>query len=145
MDYLQTEVVTMLQRRAEELQLGPEAHAVQLEALGFSVGQKLAERMVKERAPFQTLLDVIKFIGREFWTEVFKKQLDKLQTNHNVSLQPRLCAKTHNELARHGAKPHTCFLARELFISMLSLTRGAFHSDRPRRVCSLCTTSNSGT
>ena len=91
MDYLQTEVVTMLQRRAEELQLGPEAHAVQLEALGFSVGQKLAERMVKERAPFQTLLDVIKFIGREFWTEVFKKQLDKLQTNHNVSLALMSC------------------------------------------------------
>ena len=45
MDYLQTEVVTMLQRRAEELQLGPEAHAVQLEALGFSFGRILMTGM----------------------------------------------------------------------------------------------------
>jgi hypothetical protein len=27
-------------------------------------------------------LDVIKFICKEFWVEVFKKHIDKLQTNH---------------------------------------------------------------
>ena len=72
------------QARASSQGHGPEAHAVQLEAVGFHVGQKLVERMVKDRAPLAKELDVIRFIGREFWAAVFRKQLDKLQTNHNV-------------------------------------------------------------
>ena len=27
-------------------------------------------------------LEAVKFLCKEFWTEVFRKQIDKLQTNH---------------------------------------------------------------
>lgn len=29
-------------------------------------------------------LDVIKFVCKDFWIAIFKKQIDKLQTNHRV-------------------------------------------------------------
>lgn len=29
-------------------------------------------------------LDVIKFVCKDFWILIFKKQIDKLQTNHRV-------------------------------------------------------------
>lgn len=31
-------------------------------------------------------LDVIKFVCKDFWIAIFKKQIDKLQTNHRVRL-----------------------------------------------------------
>ncbi len=31
-------------------------------------------------------LDVIKFVCKDFWILIFKKQIDKLQTNHRVWL-----------------------------------------------------------
>jgi len=30
----------------------------------------------------KTQLEAVKFLCKEFWTEVFRKQIDKLQTNH---------------------------------------------------------------
>lgn len=36
-------------------------------------------------------LDVIKFICKDFWIAIFKKQIDKLQTNHRV--RPQLVQK----------------------------------------------------
>lgn len=71
-----------------------------LERLGFRVGQRLAEkypvsaslpraalthsliRYTRDRGRFQDLLEVIKFICKDFWTEVFRKQIDNLRTNH---------------------------------------------------------------
>ncbi|KAL0587701.1 hypothetical protein ABG067_002720 [Albugo candida] len=53
-----------------------------LEGLGFDVGYRFAERYAKDRPRMTMPLDVIKFICKEFWISVFKKQIDKLQTNH---------------------------------------------------------------
>ncbi|KAI5612125.1 trafficking protein particle complex subunit 6B [Silurus asotus] len=66
-----------------------------LENMGFRVGQGLIERQVKiegtetpklvftkETARFKDELDVMKFICKDFWTCVFKKQIDNLRTNH---------------------------------------------------------------
>lgn len=53
-----------------------------LENLGFRVGQGLIERLTKETARFKDELDVMKFICKDFWTSVFKKQIDNLRTNH---------------------------------------------------------------
>lgn len=33
-------------------------------------------------------LDVIKFVCKDFWILIFKKQIDKLQTNHRVCAVP---------------------------------------------------------
>jgi hypothetical protein len=41
-------------------------------------------RLSRDRDRFVEALDVMKFICREFWTEVFRKPIDKLQTNNRV-------------------------------------------------------------
>ncbi|CDQ83723.1 unnamed protein product [Oncorhynchus mykiss] len=39
-------------------------------------------RFTKDTARFKDELDVMKFICKDFWTCVFKKQIDNLRTNH---------------------------------------------------------------
>jgi len=38
-----------------------------------------------ERPRFTDHLEAIKFICKDFWSELFKKQIDNLKTNHKVS------------------------------------------------------------
>lgn len=88
--YLQMELVRMA--------LGPD-HAnpslVQLqkagrkvEAAGFQVGQRLVERITKDIPLFTDTKEIIKFICKEFWFEIYRKQIDKLQMNQKVRLAP---------------------------------------------------------
>jgi hypothetical protein len=58
---------------------------VRLERLGFRVGEGLSERFSRDRPRFTDQLDVIKFLCKDVWTVVFKKQIDNLKTNHRVS------------------------------------------------------------
>eukprot|EP00249_Psilotum_nudum_P007731 c20782_g1_i1 orf=184-741(+) len=60
----------------------PELAVRRIEAIGFQVGLQLAERYTKERPRFGDHLEVIKFICKDFWAEIFKKQIDNLKTNH---------------------------------------------------------------
>ncbi|BFZ07344.1 hypothetical protein BsWGS_10383 [Bradybaena similaris] len=53
-----------------------------LEALGFRVGQSLIERFTKDGSRFKDELDTMKFLCKEFWNLVYKKQIDNLRTNH---------------------------------------------------------------
>jgi hypothetical protein len=53
-----------------------------LESLGFQVGERFAERYSKDQPWFAEQLDIIKFLCKDFWLSVFRKQVDKLQTNH---------------------------------------------------------------
>ncbi|KAI8329058.1 transport protein particle component [Chlamydoabsidia padenii] len=53
-----------------------------LETLGYSVGQRLIERFTKDRPRFVDTLDVVKFICKDLWSIMFKKQIDNLKTNH---------------------------------------------------------------
>ncbi|XP_010164467.1 trafficking protein particle complex subunit 6B [Antrostomus carolinensis] len=39
-------------------------------------------RFTKDTARFKDELDIMKFICKDFWTTVFKKQIDNLRTNH---------------------------------------------------------------
>lgn len=55
-----------------------------LEKLGFRVGLGLSERFSKDRPRLTDHLDVIKFLCKDIWTIVFKKQIDNLKTNHRV-------------------------------------------------------------
>lgn len=43
-------------------------------AAGFRVGRQLAERYTANRARLGEPLEVIKFICKEFWADVFRKQ-----------------------------------------------------------------------
>lgn len=55
-----------------------------LESLGYRVGLGLSERFSRDRPRFTDQLDVIKFLCKDLWTVVFKKQIDNLKTNHRV-------------------------------------------------------------
>ncbi|XP_041035355.1 trafficking protein particle complex subunit 6b-like isoform X2 [Carcharodon carcharias] len=50
--------------------------------MGFRAGQGLIERFTKETPSFKDELDIMKFICKEFWTNLFWKQIDNLRTNH---------------------------------------------------------------
>ncbi|XP_042484559.1 trafficking protein particle complex subunit 6b [Macadamia integrifolia] len=60
----------------------PELAARRIEAIGYQVGHQLSERYTIERPRFSDHLEAIKFICKDFWSELFKKQIDNLKTNH---------------------------------------------------------------
>lgn len=43
-----------------------------------------SDRFSRERPRFIDTLDVIKFLCKDMWTLVFRKQIDNLKTNHRV-------------------------------------------------------------
>lgn len=53
-----------------------------LESLGFRVGQSLVERFTKDTSRYKDELDTMKFICKDFWSTLYKKQIDNLRTNH---------------------------------------------------------------
>ncbi|GJQ78349.1 hypothetical protein Trydic_g22177 [Trypoxylus dichotomus] len=53
-----------------------------LEYIGFATGFKIIERLTKEMPRFKDELDTMKFICTDFWTAIYKKQIDNLRTNH---------------------------------------------------------------
>lgn len=58
------------------------AKRARLEALGQDVGGRLVERYVVDRDRLDHNLDMVKFICKDFWEHVFRKQIDVLRTNH---------------------------------------------------------------
>ncbi|KAK3811986.1 MAG: transport protein particle component [Benniella sp.] len=59
-----------------------EAVYSKLEMIGFRVGERLIERISKDRSRFSDNLDIVKFLCKEVWMFLFKKQIDNLKTNH---------------------------------------------------------------
>ncbi|KAF7266752.1 hypothetical protein GWI33_019929 [Rhynchophorus ferrugineus] len=53
-----------------------------LEYIGFSTGYRIIERLTKEMPRFKDELDTMKFICTDFWSVIYKKQIDNLRTNH---------------------------------------------------------------
>ncbi|OJJ97379.1 hypothetical protein ASPACDRAFT_32910 [Aspergillus aculeatus ATCC 16872] len=91
LDFLLIELVPMAERLTRELTPNesiPDDEGIRettffrLESLGYRVGQGLAERFARDRPRFVDNLDVIKFLCKDIWTILFKKQVDNLKTNH---------------------------------------------------------------
>ncbi|KAJ1559778.1 Trafficking protein particle complex subunit 33 [Cladochytrium tenue] len=61
-----------------------EAAYFKLETLGYRVGMAIAERATRDRPRFADNLEIVKFICKDFWISVFRKQVDNLKTNHRV-------------------------------------------------------------
>ncbi|EON66645.1 hypothetical protein W97_05891 [Coniosporium apollinis CBS 100218] len=59
-----------------------EAMFYRLEMLGYRVGLGVVERFSRDKPRFNDTLDVIKFLCKDLWTLVFRKQIDNLKTNH---------------------------------------------------------------
>ncbi|XP_072314203.1 trafficking protein particle complex subunit 6B, like [Eucyclogobius newberryi] len=53
-----------------------------LESMGFRVGQGIIERLTRDSPSFKDELDVMKFVCKDFWTKMFRRQIDNLRTNH---------------------------------------------------------------
>lgn len=94
-----------------------EAAFRRLETLGYRVGQGLVERFSRDRPRFTDTLDVIKFLCKDMWTLVFRKQIDNLKTNHrgvyvltdnNFKPFSRMSMAASSE-AVHRAQPYLWF------------------------------------
>ncbi|KAL9893756.1 trafficking protein particle complex subunit 6b isoform X2 [Glossina fuscipes] len=58
-----------------------------LEYIGFTTGYRLIERLTRDVNRFKDELETIKFICTDFWTLIYKKQVDNLRTNNQGSKQ----------------------------------------------------------
>jgi hypothetical protein len=80
----------------ERLTLAAEMAAAKFERMGWSVGYRWTERLSQNKtwnavaapgsddaaAVAAQQLEAVKFLCKEVWMEIFRKQIDKLQTNH---------------------------------------------------------------
>lgn len=58
-----------------------------IEQMGFEVGMRMMERLAISRPHlFIDILDIFKFLCKDFWTLIFGKPIDNLKTNHKVHL-----------------------------------------------------------
>jgi hypothetical protein len=53
-----------------------------LEAIGYTVGERMMERSCKDVPRFRTELDAMIFLCKQFWVHLFNKQIDHLKTNN---------------------------------------------------------------
>jgi len=83
-DYLFAAMIDALHTGGDQGPRNEELLAETVRAIGFDVGYRLAESTAQGRVlPADALeVNVMKFICKEFWIEIFKKQIDKLQTNN---------------------------------------------------------------
>ncbi|KAH8359857.1 hypothetical protein KR093_009115 [Drosophila rubida] len=54
-----------------------------LEYIGFTTGYRLIERLTRDGTRFKDELETMKFICTDFWTLIYKKQVDNLRTNNH--------------------------------------------------------------
>ncbi|KAK8199222.1 transport protein particle component, partial [Phyllosticta capitalensis] len=59
-----------------------EAALYRLDMLGYRVGLGICERFSRDKPRLTDTLDVIKFLCKDLWTMIFRKQIDNLKTNH---------------------------------------------------------------
>ncbi|MCJ1329929.1 Trafficking protein particle complex subunit 33 [Thelotrema lepadinum] len=93
-DFLLIEIVPLAERIAEDAASASQHNEAadeeapkdsvfrRLESLGYRVGQGLVERFSRDRPRFTDNLDVIKFLCKDLWILLFRKQIDNLKTNH---------------------------------------------------------------
>ncbi|CAI9727101.1 Hypothetical predicted protein [Octopus vulgaris] len=79
-EFLHMEIINYVYRTATKDE--KENCISHLESLGFRVGQSLVERFTRDWPRYKDELDTMKFICKDFWMAVYKKQVDNLRTNH---------------------------------------------------------------
>ena len=73
---------------------------------------RLVERYTRDRPRFNETLDIIKFICKDFWMEVYRKHVDKLQTNNKGVYM--LLDNEHPVLTRCSADPSRAASAKQM-------------------------------
>ncbi|XP_063958094.1 trafficking protein particle complex subunit 6b-like [Lytechinus pictus] len=79
-DFLHMEVVDFVQRTTNSDE--KDKVISKLEQMGYRVGQSLIEKFTRDSPRFSSELDIIKFVCKDLWNGVYKKQVDNLRTNH---------------------------------------------------------------
>ncbi|GLV40125.1 TRAPP subunit 33 [Carabus blaptoides fortunei] len=79
-DFLHSEVVNYVCQESNKDKKDEDLS--NLEYIGFISGYKIIERLTKEWPRFKDELDTVKFICTDFWSSIYKKQIDNLRTNH---------------------------------------------------------------
>ena len=61
-------------------------------------------RLTRDSPSFKDELDVMKFVCKDFWTKVFRRQVDNLRTNHQVQSKCRGCglARVQRKMGQHA-------------------------------------------
>lgn len=67
-----------------------DAYLLQIQSLSLPL---LLPRMTRDSLSFKDELDIMKFICKDFWTKVFRRQVDNLRTNHQVKKNKQTKAK----------------------------------------------------
>ncbi|XP_043930160.1 trafficking protein particle complex subunit 6B isoform X3 [Protopterus annectens] len=80
--FLHSEIVSYIYKSTEQAEVVNGGCILRVENLGLQIGQGNIERFTKDTARFKDELDIMKFICKDFWTSVFRKQIDNLRTNH---------------------------------------------------------------
>ncbi|RGB25156.1 transport protein particle component-domain-containing protein [Rhizophagus diaphanus] len=118
LEFLIMEMVDLMYRTTVDSENDKEAVYYKLEMLGYQVGQSLVERFTRDRPRFVDTLDVVKFICKDLWSIIFKKQIDNLKTNHRgvYVLQDngfrwflRMSTESGSEAAAKKAVPYLWF------------------------------------
>lgn len=99
-----------------------------LENMGFSVGQKLAARLSKDRTRFLDNLEIVKFVCKELWTELFKKQIDNLRTNYKGTYVLNDLKFKFFQKVSAGENKETLELAKNHVTFTCGIIRGALNS-----------------
>ncbi|XP_055373806.1 trafficking protein particle complex subunit 6b [Condylostylus longicornis] len=76
-EYLHSEIVNYSQFKSKN-----QKDLTILDSIGFTTGFRLIERLTREVPRFDEL-EAMKFICTDFWTVIYKKQIDNLRTNHH--------------------------------------------------------------
>ena len=74
-----------------------------LEEVGAAIGRRLAERLTRDRGRFASDLETVRFLCKEFWTELNGKSADGLRTDKKGTFQ--VDEKSFRFLARISAAP----------------------------------------
>lgn len=84
LDFLLIEAVPTVKEvlESQDSEISEDDLYYRIEGYGFRVGKGLSEILTRDRARFEDQLDLMKFICKDLWITLFKKQIDNLKTNH---------------------------------------------------------------
>ncbi|XP_072494696.1 trafficking protein particle complex subunit 6B-like [Notamacropus eugenii] len=98
-------MVTGIYKATNQGEVENERHITKPENTGFSVEQGLIESFTKDTERFKNVLDIMKFICKDFWTTVFKKQVDNLRIYHQgIHYLAFTCGLIRGDLSNLGIK-----------------------------------------
>ena len=105
-----------------------------LDSIGYHLGQNLAERLTAgNKTPIIESLDVMKWVCKDLWSELFGKTVDNLRTNHKGTFvlrdtQFRWTMRISQNLIEGGEKLSGNALASDFLLIPAAIIRGAVQS-----------------